>query len=624
MLSSEGRRRSRSIGFTARLFCGVCFVALPGCLIIQPLDDAKDDGDYESDAGAGGSSATGGTGGAGGATGGGAGRGGATTGGTGGTGGSAGKGGAGGKGGTGGTAGTAGAAGSGNTGNVPLAYGPVWTFDDDVQSFRIGFAEPATLGDDSSATHSSAEGEPDDGSVELTIPFDGPDQTVEVGVTLPAAFDLTSKTLAARVRLDSGFFGVTPEPGGAKLFVKTGSSFTYADGAWSDLVPGEWVTVVFDLDDPDFDEGFDPRDVVELGVTFKSTSAADAGWTTATLYLDTVGWVGAERPPCILDPLLVDDMETDDGIGRTCETDGREGSWYVYDDGTSGMRTPAGTVVMFPLEDLAEPLGKSTSVVHVQGGGYTGFGGGVGTTLVPGSTSMATYWDASEYAGISFWARGRGTMVVQTVLAETRSAGEDYPGLCEQTLQLNCNDNYASSALTLEDEWTEYVVPFATLKQEGWGVPVPWSYHLNALEFRWVTDEDFDFWIDDVRFVERGCDDDDNVECTMDGQKCNRGTRVPTACAAECSARGYGGSTCSAAGGCACDMPVDMTLDASIDAFCRCGGPALDCGPEGRALLEALATDAMSSLSAVITCYGGYPQADQCDAALSACWGGGV
>jgi hypothetical protein len=629
MLSSEGRWRSRWLGMGSRLAIGLCFFVLPGCLLVQPLDDVKDEGDA-GEAGKGGSSATGGssTGGKGGSatggTGGGAtgGAGGATGGSGGVAGGSAGKGGSdsGGASGKGGASGASGAAGGGNTGGT-LVYGPVWTFDDDVQGFAVGYSEPPALGVDSSATHSTAEGEPDDGSVEVTIPFDGPDQTVELGVTLPAPFDFTGKTLAARVRLDSGFFGNTPEPGGVKIFVKTGDAFAYADGAWSDLVPGEWITAVFDLDSPDYDGGIDPRDVRELGVAFKSTSAPDAGWTTATLYVDTVGWVGAERPPCILDPLLLDDMETDDGIGWTCQTNGRAGGWYVYDDMTDGTRSPAGSPAMFPLEDIDVPRGSSSAAVHVTGGGYTGFGGGVGMSFVPGNLTQATYWDASGYAGISFWARGSGTMFVQAVLANTRFVGEDYPGLCEPTLQFNCNDNYVSNPFTLTATWTEYVIPFATMSQEGWGQPVPWSYDLNAVEFRWATDEDFDFWIDDVRLLARECDDGDAVQCSADGDKCSRGTLVPTACNTECSKRGYTGSTCSAAAGCACDTPTDPNLAGAIDAFCQCAGPTLDCTPEGRALMEALASDPQQALSSVISCYGGYTAPAECELALMSCWG---
>jgi hypothetical protein len=356
-------------------------------------------------------------------------------------------------------------------------------------------------------------------------------------------------------------------------------------------------------------------------VTFKSTSA-DAGWTTATLYLDTVGWVTAERPACILDPLLLDDMETSDGFGWLCREDGRSGGWYAFDDGTvTATRTPSGTPPGFPLEELDVPRGNSTLAVHISGSGYTNWGGGVGASLVTGGPEEVTSWDMSDYAGISFWARGSGTMWAQMSMRETRDATQDYPGTCEPVLGFNCNDNYAGNAFMLTDTWTEYVIPFATLNQEGWGHPAVFSYNVNAIEFRWGTDGAFDFWIDDLRLLERECDDGATVECTMGGERCHRGTLVPTACDAECSKRGYASSVCTPEG-CSCADPLNPSTEVAIDAICECGTPSLDCSDEGRSLLEAQAA-VVGGIGEQLLCYGDYYNAtppSDCAGALMTCW----
>src|SRR5689334_11037290 len=91
MLSPEGRHGSRLLTSTPRFVTCVCLLAAPGCLLVQPLDEAKQKEDYA--AGAGGTGASGGSGGRGGT----GGKGGSTTGGSGGT---AGKGGAAGRGGS--------------------------------------------------------------------------------------------------------------------------------------------------------------------------------------------------------------------------------------------------------------------------------------------------------------------------------------------------------------------------------------------------------------------------------------------------------------------------------------------------------------------------------------------
>jgi hypothetical protein len=633
MFCFEGRPRSRWSSFGPRVVTALALFVVPGCLLVQPLDDAEDGDSSAGGDGTGGNS--GGTGGGTGGKGGSGGTGGKNAGGTGGkasaggsagTGGSAGNDGSGGAG-TSGSGGRGGSAGSGNMGNVPLAYVPVWTFDDDVQGFAVGYSDPETLGPTSMASHTDAEGAPDDGSIEITIPFDGPGQTLELGVTPPAPLNLEGRRLAARVKLDSGFFGATDDPGGVVLYAKSGNDLTYADGGWTELVPSEWIIVELDLADPAYDDGIDPADVGELGVAFSTSDTEDAGWTTATLFVDSIGWVGAERPPCILDPLLIDDMETEDGLGRTCETDLRSGSWYVYDD-VNGMSEPAGTrepegyPSPFPLTEIDTPRGENTRAIYVKGGGFTGFGGGVGTTLVPGNQAQATFWDASAYAGVSFWARGAGTLFFQAILAQTRAASEEYPGLCQPTLALNCNDGYVSSAIALTDEWVEYVIPFATLKQEGWGHPVLWTYDLNALEFRWGTDENFEFWIDDARFIERECEDTDPVGCAVDGQRCQRGRLQPTACDVECASRGYENWSCSETQGCICTDPVDVNLATAIASFCECGGSELDCTPDGVALLETLASDTQSGLGSAIRCYVNYPSptVDDCATAVTECW----
>jgi hypothetical protein len=276
---------------------------------------------------------------------------------------------------------------------------------------------------------------------------------------------------------------------------------------------------------------------------------------------------------------------------------------------------------MFPLEELDVPRSDSTQAIHVYGSGYTGWGGGVGTTLRAGAADQSTPWDAAAYSGISFWARGEGPMWAQVSLAETRSADQDYPGLCQTVLALNCNDNYVSAAFELTPDWTRYEIPFAALKQEGWGHPVPWTFNVSSFEFRWGTEGSFDFWIDDLRFLERECEDDDPVDCTASGQRCLRGKLVPTDCDAECSRRGYRTATCSASG-CVCDEPEDSEVALAIDAMCACAGPELDCTAEGRALLEELALDPLSPIGPGILCYAFYTEPDDCALALTSCWGG--
>lgn len=70
--------------------------------------------------------------------------------------------------------------------------------------------------------------------------------------------------------------------------------------------------------------------------------------------------------------------------------------------------------------------------------------------------------DLSAYAGIRFWVRGDGKFQLQTLQATIT----DW-------------DNYATETFTATPEWKQITVWFKNLKQEGWGVSMPFT--VNAL-----------------------------------------------------------------------------------------------------------------------------------------------
>jgi hypothetical protein len=111
------------------------------------------------------------------------------------------------------------------------------------------------------------------GSLALTVRFSGLDQYVDAIVTRPApGVDLSGRTLHAMVRLVSGSF----PNGGVQIHASTGPSFVFGAGTFLPPVAmptGVWVPLTLSLDAVT-QPGFDPSEVVQIGVQFLSGFSA--------------------------------------------------------------------------------------------------------------------------------------------------------------------------------------------------------------------------------------------------------------------------------------------------------------------------------------------------------------
>ncbi|WP_437508096.1 hypothetical protein [Sorangium sp. So ce1099] len=208
------------------------------------------------------------------------------------------------------------------------------------------------------------------------------------------------------------------------------------------------------------------------------------------------------------DAELIDDME--DGDGAIAETDGRFGYWYSYNDGTGTQTPPVYSEempVLFVPETLTPPRGQSTMAMHTFGSGFTEWGAGIGFAL-SGEDMQVNAYDASAYAGLVFWARlgdpgAEATMKVNVSDRVSEPAG----GICDESAvsgEANrCFDHWFYTA-HLGTEWAQIEIPFEELTREGWGAeptaPAVDVAGLYVIEFRFAQDEDFDVYVDDIRF----------------------------------------------------------------------------------------------------------------------------
>jgi hypothetical protein len=168
----------------------------------------------------------------------------------------------------------------------------------------------------------------------------------------------------------------------------------------------------------------------------------------------------------------------------------------------------------------------STTALHVYGGPYSDYGGGLyhGTNDVDpnvpdGEPEYNVGTDASAWDGIVFWARampaGRKNIRLDVSDLNTDDFRNDpkkfmgpanpdgcTPNAPEDGPSIGC-DKFGSFA-TLGDEWRAFALDFVEMRQAGWGLQQKrfatedvWSLNFSFAHGYW------DFWIDDVAFFRR-------------------------------------------------------------------------------------------------------------------------
>jgi hypothetical protein len=186
---------------------------------------------------------------------------------------------------------------------------------------------------------------------------------------------------------------------------------------------------------------------------------------------------------------LIDDFEDDDA--RIAPLEHRAGFWSAFNDNTASQRP----TLRGPLAMTRIPGGRGSSrfALHTSGGKFRKWG-----ALLAAEFSARRCYDASAYAGLTFWARGRGSFNV--VVKMTQIAPEEYGGSCTH----DCNDSHRA-LVSLTSTWQEKRVTWAELEQKGFGQVVPFDPRsLLSLELTVAPEQTpFDFWVDDVRFLER-------------------------------------------------------------------------------------------------------------------------
>ncbi len=231
---------------------------------------------------------------------------------------------------------------------------------------------------------------------------------------------------------------------------------------------------------------------VTTGGGGSSAAGGDPGSGGTSMTPTSICMVG---DPNSIQSELIDDMESDSGITGL---DGA-GSWFASNDGMTQQTPSAGS---FVRDAGLEGPGAMGSAYALHSTAEVSDGADWGATV---QLDFDAAVNASQWAGVKFWAKGSGSPRFNVVSANTLPSEEG--GTCSG----ECYDSHGIP-ITLREDWTEVKVLFEDLSQEGFGTPADFDPStVLAIAVAAKDPGSYDIWLDDVRFfTEQGMPDCEN------------------------------------------------------------------------------------------------------------------
>jgi endoglucanase len=219
--------------------------------------------------------------------------------------------------------------------------------------------------------------------------------------------------------------------------------------------------------------------------------AALAGSGCLTTPASETGWSRRMRdavPRACGPDAIIEDGE--DGDNRALvRPDGRGGYWFTSVDPEGSTIEPSGT---FKMSSPGHDGSKFAAHMH---GVMASAGPSVYASMGFSLADPRGPYDASQYAGVSFWAKGPAHVRFEIPDAYTDPSG----GICK-----DCYNDFGVE-LAFTAEWQRYTIPFEWLAQRGgWGEPRPrlTTKELIALEWQFGSfGREYDVWVDDITFI---------------------------------------------------------------------------------------------------------------------------
>jgi hypothetical protein len=197
---------------------------------------------------------------------------------------------------------------------------------------------------------------------------------------------------------------------------------------------------------------------------------------------------------------LIDDMEDSDG--SILFSEGRSGEWYSYNDQSpGGAQDPPFPSRGFSMKEIQRAASRRAAQTF--GHDFDNWGSGIGCKLRSGQV-----YDASSYAGITFWARrsveaGTGAPDPTHEIRLGIPDRQTNPLVGECGDHQNCDNNFGA-AVELSDDWQFHMFFWQELGQQ-WDSGVELSAidvsALYQIQFQAGVRAQFDYWIDDLAFL---------------------------------------------------------------------------------------------------------------------------
>jgi endoglucanase len=191
---------------------------------------------------------------------------------------------------------------------------------------------------------------------------------------------------------------------------------------------------------------------------------------------------------------LIDDGE--DGNNQNLPNDNRGGYWYTFKDkGTTTVEPAAGE----EGGTFAMSEGGHDSQYAARYHGTIGTGAIVFSGMGVNFIDPKGAYDASKYAGVSFWAKRGADSTGKVRLKVPDSNTDPDGGVCTE-----CFNDFGAN-MNLTTDWKLYSFPWKSLKQlPDWGAPH--KSHITpskiyGLQFQVnVPRASYDIYVDDVKF----------------------------------------------------------------------------------------------------------------------------
>jgi len=278
------------------------------------------------------------------------------------------------------------------------------------------------------------------------------------------------------------------------------------------------------------------------GATSVGGATAVGGSTSAGGTTASGGSTAADAAPekCIkVAADLIADFKTDNGLNPA---DGRSGGFYLYGDGSikGVFEPPLDSTQAYPIDTTngnVECSGPGS--FHTKSSGWGVWGSALGTDFKPKDAGgFKASYDASQYKGISFWAKGAAPILhVQVLIKDIYTDGDaTFAGTATAAdagitqcvyvpdPKVNCSpylvkfaDNQfpAYQNFQIDTTWKRFDILFADTLQDqynagfhtaedkvdtkhltGFSIQVNADFSTNP-----PTPNDYEIWVDDVNFI---------------------------------------------------------------------------------------------------------------------------